>query len=146
MTKRRNQQSFYATINGREYAFYCWTTSTRCGFCHTVATSVGYRQLSDTKVSYYNRTWERFDYETALGRAIDKCPKEDREELREQIIEKKNREETERCERIFGAFEKAYNSLNDANKQHLANSGVTVNSLEEAEQMTGIMKMMSLMQ
>lgn len=92
MVKQYDKQTFSATVDGVDYSFYCHTTNTRCGFCHTVSVLAGGSWLQDTKVSYYNRTWERFTYESALKRAIEKCPKKHQQALRDIIIDKKAQE------------------------------------------------------
>lgn len=87
MTARTNRQTFSATVNGRNYEFLAYTTDTRYGFCHTVQTWRDGRNIAtDTKRGYYNRTWERFDYETVLRAAFEKCPKEDRADLRDVLL------------------------------------------------------------
>lgn len=141
-TKWYNQQTFSASVNGREYSFYCHTTSTRNGFCHTIETLADGSWLRDTKISYINRTWERFVYETALKRAIEECPKADQAELREIIIEKKFKEEHEKCEKFLSAFQSEYNNLSERNKEILKNSP-EITSEEQAEGVLGVMKMMN---
>ena len=142
-TKWYNQQNFSASVNGREYSFYCHTTSTRNGFCHTVETLADGSWLRDTKISYINRTWERFDYETALKRAIEKCKSEDREKLNEIIIERKYQEVHEECEKFLSAFKSEYDKLSDKNKEILKNSPQIVSD-EQAKGVLGVMKMMNV--
>lgn len=148
-TKRRNIQSFEAQVNGNDYEFYCYTTSTRNGFCHTVQTYCDYRNIeTDTKVSYCNRTWERFDYETALSKAIDKCPKADREALREIIIERKAKSEHEAAEAFVNSFATAFNGLNDQYKERVRNAVGVIETKEQADaamavtQLAGLFQMM----
>lgn len=144
-TKKYNQQDFDACVNGRDYNFHCYTTNTRNGFCHTVQVWVDWENvISDTKVSYINRTWERFDYETALKRAIAKCTKNDQEKLYEIIIEQKAQDEHEKAEKFFNAFKSEYDNLSDKNKEILKNSPEIV-SEEQAEGVLGVMKMMNVL-
>ena len=77
MTKKMNIQYFVLpTENNKQVVFYCYTTKTRQGFCHTVVTInnslYGNKVITDTKTSYLNRTWERYDYETTLKKACQK--------------------------------------------------------------------------
>lgn len=141
-TKKYNQQNFDACVNERYYNFFCHTTRTRNGFCHTVRTLADGAWLKDTKISYFNRTWERFDYETALKRAIDKCRKEDRDELYAILIERKAQDEHEKAEKFFNAFKSEYDNLSDKNKEILKNSPHIV-SEEQAEGVLGVMKIMN---
>lgn len=146
-TKRYNQQRFAATVNGNEYEFMAWTTSTRCGFCHTVEIWCGYRTIGTrTKCSYYNRTWERFDYETALKSAIKKCPKADQPKLYEIIIERKAQDEHERSEKFLKSFEAMHNSLTDENKKRLAETVGEIRTEGDAQAAMMLGTLMAVMQ
>lgn len=57
--------------NNEGFVCECYTTDTRNGFCHTCKVD----GLTDTKISYFNRTWERYLYESVLARAIEKYNK-----------------------------------------------------------------------
>lgn len=144
MTKQRNIQYFTATVNGNEITFRCYTTNTRNGFCHT-AHNCTY-SVSDTKASYWNRTWERFDYESVLKRAIEKLPESVRQSAYDQIIEHKAAEEHEKAEAFVKSFEGLYNGLNEENKESLAKSGLEVHSEDDAKAVMGLMSLMTLMQ
>ena len=149
MTKQRNIQYFTAKVNGREYEFRCYTTWTRNGFCHTVQNRT--YSVSDTKQSYINRTWERFDYETVLKRAIEKLstvvglPKEIVDEVYAQIIEGKAAEEEKQAEEMVKSFEALHSALSPENKERLANSGIEIHSEEDAHAVMGLMALMNLM-
>lgn len=84
-TKRYNSKTFDFTINGEHIYFYCDTTKTKNGFCHHVFAVGGGKDYEHTRVSYLNRTWETFDYETALKSAAAKFCKSLREPLRLEI-------------------------------------------------------------
>ena len=142
--KKYNCKDFAAVVNGREIRFKCYTTDTRAGFCHTVV-SLDYN-TTDTKTTYYNRTWERFDYETTLSRAIDKLPKELREPVRRQIIDGEAAAEHERAEAMFGAFQRLHDGLSDENKARLASSGLEINNEGDAKAVMGLMALMNVMQ
>jgi hypothetical protein len=150
MTKQRNIQYFTAKVNGREYEFRCYTTWTRNGFCHTAQNRT--YDVSDTKQSYINRTWERFDYETVLKRAIDKLrtivgvADEVVAEIYAQIIEGKAVEEHEKAEAMFKSFEALHSALSDENKERLAESDIEIRSEDDAKAVMGLMALMSLTQ
>ena len=146
-TKRYNQQRFSATVNGTEYEFMAWTTRTRCGFCHTIETWAGFRRIEpNTKQSYINRTWERFDYETALKSAIKKCPKADQSKLYEIIIERKAQDEHERSEKFLKSFEAMHNSLTDENKKRLAETVGEIRTEGDAQAAMMLGTLMAVMQ
>lgn len=152
MVKQRNIQHFTAKFNGREINFRCYTTWTRNGFCHTAHCTNWDIDITDTKQSYINRTWERFDYETVLKRAIDKLRKETNltkeviEEIRAQIIDRKAAEEHEKAEAFLGAFTKMYEGLSPENKETLAKSDIEINTEEDAKAVMGLMGLMTLTQ
>ena len=145
-TKQYDIQHFTAKVNGEEITFRCYTTDTRSGFCHT-AHLMGWKyDITDTKVSYYNRTWERFRYESVLSRAIDKLPSDIQQAVRGQIIDGKAAEEEKKAEDDFNAFKSLHESLSDENKERLANSGIEMHSEEDMRGVMGLMALMRIMQ
>ena len=146
MVKQRDIQYFTAKVNGNEVTFRCYTTWTRNGFCHTAHYTGWDYSLTDTKASYYNRTWERFTYESVLKRAIDKLPTEIRQQVYDQIIDHKAAEEEQKAEEQFEAFKKLHDGLTPENKERLANSGIEINTESDARGVMGLMALMTLMQ
>ena len=143
--KQYDVRYFTAKVNGKEIEFRCYTTDTRCGFCHT-AHYVGWDyDLTDTKASYYNRTWERFEYESVLKRAIDKLPEDVRQQVYAQIIEGKAAEEEKQAEEMVKSFEALHSALSTEDKERLANSGIEIHSEEDAHAVMGLMALMNLM-
>ena len=139
MNKQHDSQMFEATTrNGNTYSFECYTTYTRNGFCHH---AYNYESGEMTRVSYLNRTWERFEYESVLRSAIEKCPKADREDLNTVLIEKKALDEEKRCNILFDNFKSAYDKLSDKRKE--AMKGVEINSVEDAKSVTLMMNMLN---
>lgn len=145
-TKQYDIQYFTAKVNGEEIEFRCYTTNTRCGFCHT-AHLMGWKyDITDTKASYYNRTWERFEYESVLKRAIEKLPNDIQQAVYDQIIDHKAAEEEQKAEEMVGKFEELHSSLSAENKARLANSGIEIRSEEDAKSVMGLMALMKIMQ
>lgn len=77
MAKKYNKQYFVLSNNDNsQIVFFCYTTNTKNGFCHTVQTLnnsiYGNKIITDTKSPYLNRTWEAYDYESTLKRACKK--------------------------------------------------------------------------
>ena len=102
--------------------------------------------MTDTKVSYYNRTWERFEYESVLKRAIDKLPTDVRQQVYDQIIDGKAAEEEQKAEEQLEAFKALHDGLSPENKERLANSGIEINTESDARGVMGLMALMTLMQ
>ena len=144
--KQYDIRHFSATVNGQEITFRCYTTDTRSGFCHTAICTTWGIDTTPTKIGYYNRTWERFEYESVLKRAIDKLPTEIRQQVYDQIIDGKDAEEEQKAEEQFEAFERLHSSLSDENKQRLANSGIEMHSESDVRGVMGLMALMRIMQ
>lgn len=157
MAKLYGRQTFSAEVNGVEYEFTCYGQSTSYGFRH-----VCYRGINNTtnaksikknliaKACYYNRTWERFTYETVLNKGIENLneSKETKEELKAILIEGKAQKEHEECERFCKSFETLYNGLTEENKEHLKNGlgDNLIQTEEQANAVMGIMKLMTVLQ
>ena len=144
-SKQYDIQYFTAKVNGEEIEFRCYTTNTRCGFCHT-AHLMGWKyDITDTKASYYNRTWERFEYESVLKRAIEKLPNDIQQAVYDQIIDHKAAEEEQKAEEQFEAFKTLHEGLSEENKERLANSGIEMHSEADVKGVMGLMALMTLM-
>lgn len=102
-TKIYNRKTFVFTVNGEKIFFYCNTTYTKNGFCHHVYTVGCGKEDEHSRLSYLNRTWESFEYETALLHAVDKFPKSMRVPLRLEI-QAVAKNEHEKAEAFCAAF------------------------------------------
>lgn len=75
----------------QDYTIVCNTQNTRYGFRHLASLcEKGYNNIGNTKICYYNRTWERFRYESVLRDLIDKNFKGDEKTKYLKIIESLN--------------------------------------------------------
>jgi hypothetical protein len=146
MVKQRDIQYFTAKVNGEEITFRCHTTWTRNGFCHTAHYTGWDYSITDSKIPYLNRTWERFTYESVLKRAIDKLPTDVRQQVYDQIIDHKAAEEEKKAEEQVEAFKRLHDSLSPENKERLANSGIEMHSESDVKGVMGLMALMSIMQ
>ena len=146
MVKQRDIQYFTAKVNGEEITFRCYTTWTRNGFCHTAHYTGWDYSITDSKIGYINRTWERFTHESVLSKAIDKLPTDVRQKVRDQIIDGKAAEEEQKAEEQFEAFKKLHDGLTPENKERLANSGIEMHSESDVRGVMGLMALMNLMQ
>lgn len=118
-----SQKTFSAMIGTDQINFFCETHNTRNGFCHVCYCPIQEdysSKPSTTRISYLNRTWESFQYESVLRKAIDKFPKDVREDLTAQLIERTRKAEHERCERQIEQFKALHAGLTDRQKQLLA--------------------------
>lgn len=136
-SKRICLQTFKAIVKGEEVIFHCWTTSTRNGMCETAhCTTHG---ITDSKYSWYNRPWQRFDYESALKTAIGKLPKHLQKSVYAQLIDRKAAEEEEAADQMLKSFEGIYNNCSDRQKKMLADSGIEMHSKEDVKAVEGLM-------
>lgn len=61
--KHYSNQTFKIT---KELTAYAWTENTRYGFRHLITLNRNYQEIAKNKACYYNRTWERYEYESVL--------------------------------------------------------------------------------
>ena len=141
-TKIYNNKTFAFTVNGEEIRFYCDTTNTRNGFCHHVFASGGGKDYEHSRVSYYNRTWETFEYETALYRAIEKFPKSLREPLRLEV-EAVDLDEHKKAERFIKVFEANFAALSDEQKKFVYDHTPEITNKEQAKTVNAAVAMMA---
>lgn len=130
-TKRYNSKTFDFTINGEHIYFYCDTTKTKNGFCHHVFAVGGGKDYEHTRVSYLNRTWEIFDYETALKSAAAKFPKSMREPLRLEI-QAVAQDEHEKAEAFCAAFAANFAALSSEQKKFVQEHTPVIKNMEQA--------------
>lgn len=141
-TKRYGQENFFIEMpDGKTLAFYCWTTDTRNGFCHTVWCC---DRDETTKCSYWNRMWECYTYQSVLRKAFEKLPKEYREACKLWDIAKEHGE-SEKCEAFVKQFEKVYKQTPAEVKEKLANSDIHLETEEQARGLMGLMHLATVM-
>ena len=68
--------------------FYdCQTKNTRSGFSHIVQVKNKFGEvLVEAKVRYYNRTWEKYDYQTVMMRGQEALEKQIKRAKRGQVF------------------------------------------------------------
>ena len=103
--RRSNKRTFRYDVGDNKYSFYCETEDTRYGFRHLCSMFLRGQEVGDSVKKYYNRTWEMFDYQSAMLSAVENSSvsEEDKKSLKEQINEGEGlREgcEGDKCEAI----------------------------------------------
>lgn len=83
-------RTFYFEANGHHFEFVCTSRDTRNGFAHDttlICNGGDWDNLSAT-CFYYNRTWERYCYQTVMQRVvgdeIERCIEAEREDFMEE--------------------------------------------------------------
>lgn len=139
-----NQESFTINLPGGDFiSLHCSSQSTRYGFRHVCDfRRPGEYNYTRAKCCYYNRTWERFRYESVLRAAAEKCPPDIAAAI-EKMIADRSRAEHEKAEAEFAAFKRDYDKCPAGVKKAL--SGVTVESEAEADFIAGTVKAIALL-
>ncbi len=140
--KHYNQKTFTFVVNGQNCSMYCSTTRTRNGFCHHAYFFGLGRDFGHTRVSYYNRTRERYDYETVMRAAVRKLPKDIQPAL---LLDLDNigRRESERCEHLFAAFKQNFEALSNEQKQFVREHTPELTNMDQACAVTAGMAMLA---
>lgn len=144
-TKRYNSKTFEFTVNGEVIRFYCDTTDTKNGFCHHVFADGGGKDYEHTRVSYFNRTWESFEYETALKSAAAKFCKSLREPLRLEI-QAVALGEHEKAEKFIQAFRANFALLSTEQKKFVRDHTLEITCKNQAKMINTAVAMMAALQ
>ena len=142
-TKRYNCKDFTGKIDGCDRVIECWTTDTRNGFCHHARLEYG-GYVYTKRVSYLNRTWERFDYETTLKSLIADLPKREQAKWTKVFIDGEAEAESERCDKWFNDFKDTFDNLSEESKQIVRDKTPLIETKGQADAVMAGMKMLSL--
>lgn len=143
-TKRYNSKTFDFVVNGEHVYFICDTTNTKNGFCHHVFASGGGKYYEHSRVSYLNRTWESFEYETALLHAVDKYPKSMRVPLRLEI-QAVAQNEHEKAEAFCKAFAANFAALSTEQKKFVQDHTPVITNMDQAKTVNAAVAMMAVL-
>ena len=141
-TKRYNSKIFEFIVNGETIRFYCDTTYTKNGFCHHVFAAGGGKDYEHTRVSYLNRTWESFQYETALLSAVAKFRKCFREPLRLEI-QAIAKSEHEKVEAFCAAFQANFALLSTEQKKFVQEHTPEIQNMDQAKMVNTAVAMLA---
>lgn len=144
MSKIYNQQTFTFMINGVPVAIYCNTTDVPTGFLHHAYLCGFGRAFEHSRVKYYNRTWEAFDYETVLKAAAAKLKKADRESLLLEI-DTYGDKDREKYNKFFAAFQRNFKTLSTEQKDFLKKHTPHIETANQARAIAGVVGCMSLL-
>lgn len=141
-TKRYNSKTFEFTVNGEVIRFFCDTTKTKYGFCHHVFVVGGGKDYEHTRVSYLNRTWGTFDYETALKSAAAKFRKSLREPLRLEILAVAQNEH-EKADAFCAAFAANFAVLSTEQKKFVQDHTPIITNMDQAKTVNAAVAMLA---
>ena len=141
--KKYDYKNFSCELpNGKIKKFVCWTENTRYGFrhlCHDIDDENAYT----SKACYYNRTWESFEYESVLKKAIETLPKDIQGFVKASIIDGTRESVKRECENFMKAFKMEYDKLTPSMKDILSKQ--TIETEEQAKSTLAVMTMANLM-
>ena len=64
-------QYLSTTQKGNKIEAFCYSGNTRNGFKHECEIAVNGRVVAKTKICYLNRTWEQYEYQSVIYKAVD---------------------------------------------------------------------------
>lgn len=86
---------------------------------------------------WINRTWESFDYESAMLQAMKKLPNNLQDIFRKEIITAQKEREERQAEAFLSSFKKNYESLSDKSKEILKKTPM-IETAEQASAVAGV--------
>lgn len=143
MAKIYNKQTFTFIVNGTPVAIYCNTTHVPTGFVHHAYLCGLGRDFEHSRIKYYNRTWEAYDYESVLKAAAAKLKKADREALLLDLDTYRD-DEREKYNKFFAAFERNFKTLSNEQKDFLKKHTPHIETANQARAVAGVVGCMSL--
>ena len=136
MSKTSNFQRFnFKTITGEDVAINCETYEYSGGWGHRACVVyVGDNFINFKKrKTYYNRTWESFDYESVLYKVVSAYFDAKNTAFINAQIEAIAKHEHEKAEAWAENFIKKYNSLSDDMKNRIKASDIILDTIENAD-------------
>lgn len=139
--KKYDYKNFSCKLpNGKIVMFICHTENTRYGFrhlCHDTDSGI------TEKCCYYNRTWERFEYESVLKKAIENLPDNIRGVVYATLIDGTAEKIKQETDAFLSTFKQEYDKLSPNMKQAL--SKTTIQNEEQAKTTLTVMKMANIL-
>jgi hypothetical protein len=96
-----------------EYLVVCENQGTRYGFRHIAVLLHNGNEIDRHKVSYYNRTWERYEFETVMKGLISRHFENDIKEYKRSIKQSENNEHKEYYRAELDKTEKKYKEITE---------------------------------
>ena len=140
MKKTYNFTTFnFRTINGEQFTIFCNGYENAKNWGHEGEAILPNGETVNAKIVYYNRTWERFTFESLLYKIIEKAfPGKQNENEREYMcaqIRDIAEQNAKNAKAWLAAFEASYNNLSEKAKDLIADAtdGRTVSSTDEVD-------------
>ena len=87
------------TINNNRYTFICETWETSRAWGHKVTVFRNDTEYTTQKITYYNRTWESYQYQTCIFKCIEAIIEEETQYLIDTYKEVNNRKRVSQKEK-----------------------------------------------
>lgn len=132
-SKRYNRKTF----TSENFYVLCARFDRRCGFADECTVFYNGSEYVEGIQKWINRTWESFDYESAMLDAMEKLPNNLQEIFRKEIITAEKEREKRQVEAFLSGFKKNYESLSDESKEILKKTPM-IETVEQAEAVAGV--------
>jgi hypothetical protein len=113
--KAYDYKNFEFVVDGKIVIITAWRTNTRNGFTHQ-CNSVDFPEVTKSRICYFNRAWESFEYESVLKAFAGKLPKAVQASILEQIDNYSELERIKACQSVE-AFSRSFEALSDKGKE-----------------------------
>lgn len=133
--KTYNYENFnFKTLDGDELKIVCFGYDTGKSWGHKAVILNNDMQV---KIVYYNRTWERFKYESVLYKAVEAFYPYAKQKAEKAVIYKQLKaiadNKSAEAQAWLNCFKKAYDALSDETKNTIKKSDVFITSIEQGD-------------
>lgn len=141
----------FQTIRTQNFCAWCDVYNNKSGFVHECRLELlnpiqlkngSFLQATTAKCQYYNRTWERFEFESVILKCINELPKKYQEQARQEFESYWTGESAAMDEKLE-RFKSNFDGLTDKQKEIFQN--VTVENKAQFDSVCGVVGMLSLL-
>lgn len=150
MSKKYNFKQFnFKTLNDGELVINCYVYEYATGWGHKCSFWSDTIDYAEKRHTYYNRTWERFEFETLIQEVIQaiypgKKRKLEREFLFKQV-EAIAQRESEKAQAWINGFTKLWNSCKPETREKIQKMDLFINTQEQADATIQTIKALDLL-
>ena len=148
----RNYEKYnFKTITTENFTAFCNVYNNRSGFVHECRLELKTPQplkngsfliATHGKSQYYNRTWESYEFESVINKAIRNLPKNLQEQAQKEF-EEEAKKESAKWDSMFNAFQQNFNSLKDSQRESIRKHVDHVETPAQFEAVGAIVGMMA---
>ena len=140
----------FTTLNGGELTINCFIYETQHNWGHRCHVYLNGADWGEYKITYYNRTWERFKFESLLYKVINSIYANKRDQVANEFLSKQVEaiaiREREACQAWINSFQTVWNGLSDETKKTIQEKNIIVHTTEEADTVLAGLKVLKLLE